>query len=161
MARRAVRWMLLLMMLALVGCDHATKLAAESTLGQRGPLDIVPGVLDLRYTQNDDTAFSLLRQVDLPHRGLVLSVASMVALAAVALFAWRRRSTSSPLERGGFALVAAGALGNILDRVGRGYVIDFIHLQHWPVFNVADVVIVVGALMLLLARLLGRRASVT
>jgi signal peptidase II len=152
------------MMLALVGCDHATKLAAEAALGQRGPVDLVPGVLDLRYVQNHDTVFSLLQQLDFPQRGLLLSVLSVAALTVVAVMAWRRRSVSSSVERVGFALIAAGALGNVTDRLRRGYVVDFIHLQHWPVFNVADVLIVGGVALLgvtaLLARLARSRSSI-
>ena len=46
-----------------------------------------------------------------------------------------------------YALLLAGALGNLSDRLFRGYVVDFIHLHHWPIFNVADICIVVGALL--------------
>lgn len=158
MGRRIARWGLFATMLALVGCDHATKLAAESALGQRGPLELVPGVLDLRLAHNDDTAFSLLRDVELPHRGLVFAIVPLLTLALVLLFAWRRRNSASFVERIAFALVTAGALGNVVDRVRRGYVIDFIHVSHWPVFNVADVIIAIGGIMLAIAGLRRHRA---
>ena len=52
----------------------------------------------------------------------------------------------------GFSLVLAGALGNVIDRIDRGYVIDFIHLSYWPIFNVADVCVVFGLIALGLSR---------
>jgi lipoprotein signal peptidase len=62
----------------------------------------------------------------------------------------RRRAELSPTTAG-LALVAGGAAGNLLDRAVRGYVVDFIHVHGWPIFNVADVAIAAGAILLLWA----------
>jgi signal peptidase II len=158
MARKVMSWALMALVLVLVGCDHATKLAAESALASRAPVTVVPGVVNLVYAENHDTAFSLFRGLDSPYKPLVLTLASLAALVAVLAFAWRRRG-GSPVERVGIALVAAGALGNVIDRVHRGYVIDFIQLPHWPVFNVADVVIVAGVALLAISAGLARRRA--
>ena len=61
----------------------------------------------------------------------------------------------------GFALVFSGALGNIVDRIARGYVVDFIHVRGWPVFNVADIAVVVGMGLIALASLAGRTSEAT
>jgi signal peptidase II len=149
MARRAIGWILMLMTLALVGCDHATKAVAQSALAGRGPVTLLSGVLDLRYAENHDTAFSLLRGVD--WHGKVAALAALSAIEiAVVLYLWWRHRRSSLAEQAGYALIVAGAIGNVLDRVRRGFVIDFIHLHRWPVFNVADIAIVAGGLLLLL-----------
>ena len=66
-------------------------------------------------------------------------------------FVARKRATRT--QHVGFALVLAGALGNVVDRAARGYVIDFIHLTRWPVFNVADIAVVAGMTLLMLAAL--------
>jgi signal peptidase II len=155
MAKKAMAWLLMLLTIALVGCDHATKLAAETVLERRGPLELVPGLLDLRYAQNHDTAFSLLASVGSPAKGAAILVVSALAMVAVAALWWRRRGAPRR-EQAAYALILAGAAGNVLDRILRGYVVDFIHLHHWPVFNVADVAIVIGVL-LLAATSLGRR----
>ena len=63
----------MLFTLGLVGCDHATKVVAQSALERRGPLSIVPGILDLRYAENHDTAFSLLRSLQFPGKAALLS----------------------------------------------------------------------------------------
>ncbi|MFT3773066.1 MAG: signal peptidase II [Minicystis sp.] len=149
MARRAMGWLLMLFTLAMVGCDHATKAVAQSALERRGAVAIVPGVLDLHYAENRDTAFSLMRLLHLhvPGRGVLLVALSLVGLAAVAVAWWRRRRASM-MEQAAYALLVAGALGNAIDRAGRGYVIDFIEIHRWPIFNVADIAVAAGAVLL-------------
>ena len=147
MARRASRLLLLLLAVALVGCDHATKLAASAWLGARGSLGLVPGVLELRYAENRDTAFGFSSGIADALKQPLLVVLSLAALAGVGFWWWRRR-TAPVVEQIGYAFAVAGAVGNVLDRLLRGYVVDFIHLHHWPVFNVADMLIVVGVALL-------------
>ena len=64
----------------------------------------------------------------------------------------------APSKHIGFALVLAGAIGNLADRIARGYVVDFIYLHRWPVFNVADICIAAGAVLLLLPAVRARAA---
>ena len=153
-SRRVSRVFLLLFTALLVGCDHATKLAVMMKIGAGDEVKIVPGVLDLRYAKNDDMAFSLLRQLDhgapLFHKSLFLITISLVVLAVVLTAWWKRRRDPSRALHVGFALVVAGAAGNVIDRILRGYVVDFIHVHMWPIFNVADVLIVAGAILLAL-----------
>ena len=70
-----------------------------------------------------------------------------------------RPETGVLASRIGLALILSGALGNIVDRVVRGYVVDFIHVRGWPVFNVADIAVVVGAGMIALANVQRRRSE--
>jgi signal peptidase II len=154
MARTFLRSALALCsLLFLVGCDHGTKLLAKSTLepGARR-LALIPGVLDLRYTENHDTAFSLLRRLKFSLPPAALGAVSATVLFSLLALWWARRHAPRS-EQAAYALIAGGALGNILDRLVRGYVVDFIHLRHWPVFNVADIAIVAGAAWLFLSRL--------
>ena len=69
---------------------------------------------------------------------------ALLAIAAVAAAWWKRRRVAGFVEHAAFVLVVGGAIGNVIDRFERGYVVDFIHVDHWPVFNVADVAICVG-----------------
>lgn len=143
--------LLIVLLLGLVGCDHATKAWAEQSLptAQR---ELLPGVLDLNYTQNDDSAFSTLRWLPVPVRWPLLVGTQSVASTFIVVLWWRRRR-APVLEQGAYALVLAGALGNLIDRIARGYVVDFIHLHYWPVFNFADAFIVLGAAALFIAQL--------
>ncbi|MEO7109130.1 MAG: signal peptidase II [Polyangiaceae bacterium] len=154
MAKRVSRVILLLFTAFLVGCDHATKLAVMMKLGGGEQVQIVPGVLDLRFAKNDDTAFNLFHQFTHGpsplHRSMLLVVVSLVVLAVVLAAWWKRRTDPSRALHVGFALIVAGAAGNVIDRALRGYVVDFIHVHMWPVFNVADVLIVAGTILLAL-----------
>jgi signal peptidase II len=149
------RLVVLASLTVLVGCDHATKLAAKAELEAQRPRELVRGVLDLQYTQNPDTAFNLMRAIPEPTRVPVLLGIGAAAIVALGVLLLRRRrslAASVPL-----LLVTAGALGNTLDRARRGYVVDFVHLHHWPVFNVADVYVTVGAALFAVSAL--RRGS--
>ena len=153
-----LRAIILLLTLSLFGCDHATKVAAEASLGGGRSVEVVRGVLELRYAQNDDTAFSLLSHFGVPRVGFVLLGAALLALTSIVALWIASRRRASRLQHVGFALVLAGALGNVLDRARHGYVVDFIHLTRWPIFNVADVGVVAGVVLLGLASLRKREA---
>lgn len=154
---RGLRLAIALLTLSLFGCDHATKIAAEASLSHGRAIDLVSGVLELRYAANDDTAFSLLRTFGIARTPGILIGASFVALLAVAVMWAAQRKRASRAQHVGFALVLAGALGNVLDRAVRGYVVDFIHVTRWPVFNVADIAVVAGAILLMLCALVPDR----
>jgi signal peptidase II len=145
-------WILMLVAIGLAGCDHATKYAAQQNLSA-SPTKVVPGV-ELVYSENHDTAFSVFRSLGIQAPKALLIALPIAALLAISYFAWRRRKVAPKLELAGYAVVMGGALGNVIDRVFRGYVIDFIHVRHWPVFNVADIAVGVGVGLLLLSSLL-------
>lgn len=131
-----------------VALDQATKHWALRALAD-GPIDLV-GSLRLNLTFNDGSAFSL----GSGHGMLISLIAAAVSL--VVLWAgWRATDRSSAV---GLGLVLGGAVGNLVDRAVRdgegflgGRVVDFVDLQWWPVFNLADTAIVAGALVLVLA----------
>jgi signal peptidase II len=145
------RVLLLLSVAALVGCDHATKIAAKAELGRGAVHPVVSNLFELRYAENRDVAFNLLAWVPEVVRAPLLLATGAVAIALLTFWMLRGRELGLA-QQAGIALIVAGALGNTLDRVVRGYVVDFMHLPHWPVFNVADVYVCVGAALLALSR---------
>ena len=147
---KAFRLSLLALVTLLVGCDHGSKHAAQRSLA-RGALELVPGVLDLRLTENHDTAFSLLSRFGVHGASTPLLVLASLTVLGIAGYWYTRRNEASRWEQAGLAMVLAGGLGNLFDRVFRGYVVDFIHVHRWPVFNVADIAVVAGVGLLLLA----------
>jgi len=144
-----VRSLMIAAVIALAGCDHAAKHAAKSELEGRPPHAVMGNVVRLDYVENRDTGFGLLRWLE-PETRLPIIVA-LQSLGALALSIALLRRRSFDLYAAAFALVLAGALGNLLDRVIRGYVVDFIRVPHWPVFNLADVWITIGVGLLALA----------
>ena len=145
----------LLLVAPLVGCDHVTKWAAKGALEDQPPRQLLGRVLELQYAENRDIAFNLLRWVPESVRRYGLVIFGAVALVALLVAVVRARQ---PGVRAALLLITAGAMGNYVDRLARGYVVDFIHLTHWPVFNVADVYVVAGAALL---ALVGWRARPT
>jgi signal peptidase II len=139
----------LLALVTLVGCDHVTKQVAKADLQGHPPKAMLGSVLDLRYVENTDVAFNLMRALPEKTRApLLLASGVLGCVTLLTLLAWRPRR---PAVQAALLLVAAGAVGNTLDRIGRGYVVDFIHVPHWPVFNVADICVTAGAALLVWA----------
>jgi signal peptidase II len=144
MAERLVsRFLILFVLFLLVGCDHASKGIAKAELESGGARELIRGIVSFRYVENTDVAFNLLRWVPESIRFPALLVVGAIAVVALGALLFGTRATASvPLLA--LLLVTAGAIGNYLDRIFRGYVVDFVHLKHWPVFNIADVYITVG-----------------
>lgn len=137
-------------LLFLVGCDHATKYAAETRLRDEPAQPLVRGAVALEYHQNHGVAFNNERILPASARKPLIFAVGFGAMALLAVMLYRRRGNLS-VETAALVFVAGGAAGNLLDRVARGYVVDFVHVEHWPVFNMADVWLVVGVALLLVA----------
>jgi signal peptidase II len=134
--------------LVVVLLDQLSKSWAASALNDRD-IDLI-GSLRLHLERNSGAAFSLNRG----RGGLV----ALLAIAVVVVIMWVGRSMRTTPGTLALGLVLGGAIGNLIDRAFRdgsgflgGAVVDFIDLQWWPVFNVADVAIVLGGLLLVLA----------
>jgi len=132
----------------LVGCDHATKGVAKAHLEGARPVRVIQGILDFDYVENTDIAFNLLRGIPPGIRAPALLISGAVACLGILGLLLLRSPRESRMSRFALVLVGAGAIGNYVDRVMRGYVVDFVHVRHWPVFNVADVYIVIGFALL-------------
>ena len=117
-------------------------ITANLPLGER--MDFLPGIVELRTVHNYGAAWSSFSGM----RWLLVVVTSCIVLAVLALLI--RRIVRHPLGVGAGALIISGGLGNIIDRVRLGYVVDMLHLEFWPsypTFNVADICVVCGALL--------------
>lgn len=147
---------------ALVAADQATKALVQRSMTLHDSIPIGPSV-NLTYTRNPGAAFSLLADADPTFRGWFFLVVSAVALTLVTLFL-RRVERGDWWTLSALSLILGGAIGNLIDRVRLGEVIDFIDLYvgryHWPVFNLADSGITIGMLILLGHALLEHRPRV-
>jgi len=137
---------------AVLALDQGTKAWAGRTLPGGGSRSYLGGLVRLTLVHNPGGAFGLFPE----HSGAFIAVSAVVVAAlAVLLLLGRWR----PLGRVGSALLLGGAAGNLVDRVQWGYVLDFLQVPGLPVFNVADVAIVVGAGLLAVALLGGGKAK--
>ncbi len=128
--------------------DRVSKAWVESSLAGRPPIRVIPGLLSLNYTTNSGGAFGFGESAP-----WLFASATIVVSAVIVVVSTRPMRTSIAVALG---LILGGALGNLADRVANGpgfsgRVTDFIDLQIWPVFNLADTAIVVGAVLLAMA----------
>ncbi|HUO82578.1 MAG TPA: signal peptidase II [Gammaproteobacteria bacterium] len=147
--RGAVQWLWL--SFAVIALDQITKWLIERRLELFDQIELLP-VLALKLLYNEGAAFSFLSTASGWQRWLFIALALSISIVIVF---WLRRlpAKGQAWLAAALALVAGGALGNVIDRVAHGHVIDFIlvHYGAWyfPAFNVADSAITVGAIMLI------------
>ena len=139
--------------------DQTTKAWATRVLRFGGDMPVISGFLNFAYAQNTGVAFSMLdEQGDAGRWGL--SAVALVAGILVLYFFWRTPRTDDRVM-GALALLLAGIVGNVTDRMRLGFVVDFIDVQfgnwHYPTFNVADMAICVGAGLLILDMFLTKK----
>ena len=140
---------------ALVLMDQISKLWAERTLLTGGGMPLIAGVVGFRYAENTGAAFSALSGST-----ALLSVVSLAICAAVAVYLLRHPEADW-LTKLSLSLILAGGAGNLIDRIARGYVIDFIELlfMKFAIFNWADICVTAGAALLFIALLRGGEKS--
>lgn len=147
-ARAAVIYSLITLML--IGIDQLTKYLVLQYMADGVPVTVIPHVLQFRYIYNTGAAFSMFSG-----RTLTLSAVTIaILIVLIVLFIKGRFSTR--LLRAGAILVIAGGFGNLIDRLFRHYVVDFIEFTftQFAVFNFADCCVTIGAVLLIIAILI-------
>lgn len=142
-----IGWIIIIV--ALVTVDQVTKIMAVRLLGPGGSVDVIPNIFRFTYVENRGAAFGMLSD-----NRWVFMILSTVAIAALLVYLWKFRP-NSVLACASISMIIAGGLGNMLDRLYLGYVIDFLDFCAFPtlwmwVFNVADVCVCVGGGLLVL-----------
>jgi signal peptidase II len=151
-----LRWLIL--SLLVVAADQATKLWVLAALQPREVIPVVPA-FNLTLVFNEGAAFSFLAGAGGWQRWLFVGVAVAVSTVLI-VWLWRLKPEER-LTAAGLSMVAGGAVGNLIDRLAYGRVVDFLDFYwrawHWPAFNVADSAITVGVGLLLLEAFLPKR----
>ena len=134
--------------LALILLDQGIKLWAIGTLRDKEPIVLIKGVLEFRYLENRGAAFGIFQ-----NRQWFFILITLIVLAGLFFLSGRIPQDRKylPLQIC-FYLIGAGAVGNLIDRVFRSYVVDFIYFKmiDFPIFNVADIYVTVSAILLIL-----------
>jgi signal peptidase II len=143
-----------LITLLILAADFAAKRIADAKLYPRAALDIIPGYLRLSYVHNSGVAFGFFDEVQSHWKPYVLAALAVVAIVVILIYG-RHVSDGRKLLHVALATTLGGILGNFVDRISRGYVVDFIEFHiheafHWPTFNIADSAITVGIMLLLI-----------
>ena len=122
--------------------DHITKFFVTRNLEMNESMPIIQNVFHLTYITNTGTAFGLFKGVNL------VFVAFSVAVVVAVLYSIKQIKENEKSTQIAVGLLLGGALGNLMDRLVHGFVIDFLDFRIWPVFNVADSAISVSVVML-------------
>jgi signal peptidase II len=158
----AISWRWLWPAAAVLVADQLSKFAIDHALAGGEVREMIPGLFNLVRTDNRGVAFGILANAQSGWLTLLLIVFSLLVML---MLAWLLAGghIRSELGQAGIALILGGAAGNVVDRVLRHSVVDFLdfHLggYHWPAFNLADSAIVVGAAMVILSLLAERRRA--
>jgi len=132
--------------------DQVTKILVDQGMRLYATRPLIPGILDLHYIRNTGAAFGFLSGSHSAFRIPFFVVISLVAIGII-LYLFRKLEESERLVPFALSLVLGGAVGNLVDRVRLGEVIDFIYIHYgrfaWPAFNVADIAITAGVILLI------------
>lgn len=136
----------------LVAADQGIKAWATAQLMPVGVMAVLPGIVELRYILNDGMAFSVLA-------GKQEILIGVTSLMLIGVLVWLLRGKMPPLERVAWTLVLGGGIGNLIDRVLNGVVVDYINVlfMNFAVFNFADICVCCGVGLLILSILLDGR----
>jgi signal peptidase II len=148
-----------LIALIVVLLDRWTKHLVATRLALYERIQIIPGFFRLTHTENTGAAFSLFADSPSHWKTLLLIAFSLLAMVIVSILLWKQ-TRALTITGIALSLILGGAVGNLWDRLARGRVVDFllfyVKQYQWPVFNLADSAIVVGASLLVLEILFGR-----
>jgi len=158
--RRRIFYFLFIFLMLII--DQVSKLFVTQKIPLYSSLNIIPGFFNLTHIHNRGAIFGFLSRSGSQLVYYLLMLASLVAFGLVVYYFFK----TSPQERFleiSLSLILAGALGNLMDRIFRGYVIDFVDLYlrkwHWPAFNAADASVSIGAVFLIFILLFKRRSK--
>ncbi len=127
--------------LALIGLDWLTKYWIQTSMALNDTIPVIDGIFHITYIHNYGAAFSILEG----KQGFLLIVTgiAMAAILGYMVIAQIKKKTN-PMELWSLALILSGGIGNFIDRVRFGYVVDFFDFRVWPIFNVADIAVCCG-----------------
>lgn len=131
--------------------DQITKVYVDASMRLHESIPVIQGLFSITYVRNPGAAFGFLADASPPFRAIFFVAVTVLAIILVVHYIWKSRA-DEPFLTFALSLILSGAVGNLIDRVRLGEVIDFLDVYigstHWPAFNVADSAISVGAVIL-------------
>ena len=146
-------WLIIVIVLTIVVLDQVSKYAIRTNFELYESVTVIAGNFNLTYIENTGAAFGLLSNVSFPFKTTILALAATIALLFIAFYMVTLPS-SQWIARTGLSCILGGAMGNLIDRITTGAVVDFIDLYwrgwHFWAFNVADTAITVGVIIMII-----------
>ncbi|MCX5708913.1 MAG: signal peptidase II [Candidatus Omnitrophica bacterium] len=136
--------MMIILIILIIGLDQFTKFILNNNLVLNSPYPVIKGFFYLTLVHNKGAAFGILKNQ------ILLFILSSIFAIILIYFNLKKSRNKNKLSLNDLALglIFSGAIGNLVDRLFLGYVVDFLDFRVWPVFNVADSAITVGAVLL-------------
>lgn len=131
--------------------DQITKFLIERNLYEKS-IDIIENILSFTYLENRGAAWGIFSD-----NSWILLIFVPILIFIIGLYLYKVSNSKTEMILGG--LIVGGALGNYIDRLFRGYVVDFLDFKVWPVFNLADVFIVVGCILFILISIISMKGE--
>ncbi len=131
---------------AVAALDQISKLIVARGMELESTVELIPGVLDLTYIRNDGAAWGILSG-----RQTLLIVTTSIVLAAICVYVLKYSSKLNRAELVSLALIAGGGIGNLISRAFEHGVVDFLNIHIIPIFNVADIGVTVGCILLMIS----------
>ena len=138
-------YMFYIIIVLIVLLDQGSKLFIQSTMDLNNSIAVIDGIFSITYIHNTGAAFSVLEGKTF----FLILVQILVILAIFVYMIWKGSSLHWTFKTS-MALIVGGGLGNLIDRVNNGYVVDFLHFHFWPIFNIADISVCCGCGLLIL-----------
>ena len=135
--------------------DRLTKQIVLKNYSEGESVGVIPGFFHLTLVLNGGAAFGLFKGYS-----VIFAISSVLIIILICVYTWRNRCKDL-LILIALGLITGGAIGNLIDRVAFGYVIDFFDFRIWPVFNIADAAITIGAFILAIKLITNKRCCTT
>ncbi len=133
-----------LLILIAIALDQGVKTLIRTNMSVHESIPVIENIFHITYVQNTGAAFSMFSG----HTGVLAIVTAVVTIGMLA-YMYKVRKTAHTSLMLSLALIVAGGIGNIIDRVSLKYVVDFLDFRVWPVFNIADICVCVGCGLLI------------
>ena len=137
--------MFYILIIAVIVFDQLSKFIIQSNMDLNSSIPLIEGFFSITYIRNTGAAFSVLQGKTI----ILIFIQVFVILAIFGYVIYKKKSLHWTLKTA-LALIAGGGLGNLIDRVYNGYVVDFIHFHFWPIFNIADISVCIGSGLLII-----------
>lgn len=129
----------------IIAVDQLSKFLIQSGMELNQTMPLINGVFHITYIHNYGAAFSIFQN----KTGFLIAI-QLVVITGVIVYLIKRRKIDHWALLLSLSLIAAGGFGNLIDRAAKGYVVDFLDLRVWPIFNVADISVCVGCGLMVL-----------
>ncbi len=137
--------MFYLLILAVIIFDQVSKYYIQTNMDLNNSISVIDGIFSITYIQNTGAAFSVLQG-----KTIILIIIQVLVVLSIFVYVFLKKNSIHWTLNVSLALIVGGGLGNLIDRVSYGYVVDFLHFHFWPIFNIADISVCIGCGLLII-----------